>query len=67
KKRILFLADRNVLVDQTRLDDFQPSSGVYGGQALKKRILFLADRNVLVDQTRLDDFQPSSGVYGGQA
>lgn len=24
KKRILFLADRNVLVDQTRLDDFQP-------------------------------------------
>jgi len=24
KKRILFLADRNILVDQTRLDDFQP-------------------------------------------
>lgn len=24
KKRLLFLADRNVLVDQTRLDDFQP-------------------------------------------
>ena len=24
KKRILFLADRNVLVDQTRINDFQP-------------------------------------------
>ncbi|MFP3701066.1 DEAD/DEAH box helicase family protein, partial [Burkholderia sp. SIMBA_013] len=24
KKRILFLADRNILVDQTRTNDFQP-------------------------------------------
>lgn len=31
KKRILFLADRNVLVDQTRINDFQPF-----GQAMTK-------------------------------
>ncbi|RVU30535.1 DEAD/DEAH box helicase [Neptunomonas marina] len=31
KKRILFLADRNILVDQTRLNDFQPF-----GQAMTK-------------------------------
>lgn len=28
KKRILFLADRNVLVDQTRINDFQPFGAV---------------------------------------
>ena len=28
KKRILFLADRNVLVDQTRVNDFRPFEGV---------------------------------------
>lgn len=33
KKRILFLADRNVLVDQTRINDFQPF-----GQAMTKII-----------------------------
>ena len=27
KKRILFLADRNILVDQTRINDFKPFSG----------------------------------------
>ncbi len=27
KKRILFLADRNVLVDQTRVNDFRPFGG----------------------------------------
>ncbi|SIS82509.1 EcoAI/FtnUII family type I restriction enzme subunit R [Neptunomonas antarctica] len=31
KKRILFLADRNILIDQTRLNDFQPF-----GQAMTK-------------------------------
>jgi len=31
KKRILFLADRNILVDQTRINDFQPF-----GQAMTK-------------------------------
>ena len=31
KKRVLFLADRNVLVDQTRINDFQPF-----GQAMTK-------------------------------
>jgi type I restriction enzyme R subunit len=31
KKRILFLADRNVLIDQTRINDFQPF-----GQAMTK-------------------------------
>ncbi|MDO6453857.1 DEAD/DEAH box helicase family protein [Neptunomonas phycophila] len=31
KKRVLFLADRNILVDQTRLNDFQPF-----GQAMTK-------------------------------
>lgn len=33
KKRILFLADRNILVDQTRINDFQPF-----GQAMTKVI-----------------------------
>ena len=33
KKRILFLADRNILVDQTRINDFQPF-----GQAMTKII-----------------------------
>ncbi|MBC8242565.1 MAG: DEAD/DEAH box helicase family protein, partial [Alphaproteobacteria bacterium] len=28
KKRILFLADRNVLIDQTRVNDFRPFEGV---------------------------------------
>ncbi|MBR9886489.1 MAG: DEAD/DEAH box helicase family protein [Oceanospirillales bacterium] len=37
KKRILFLADRNILVDQTRLNDFQPF-----GQAMTK----ITDRTV---------------------
>jgi type I restriction enzyme R subunit len=27
KKRILFLADRNILVDQTKNNDFQPFGG----------------------------------------
>lgn len=27
KKRILFLADRNILVDQTRVNDFKPFGG----------------------------------------
>lgn len=37
KKRILFLADRNILVDQTRINDFQPF-----GQAMTK----ITGRNV---------------------
>lgn len=37
KKRILFLADRNILVDQTRINDFQPF-----GQAMTK----ITKRNV---------------------
>lgn len=37
KKRILFLADRNILVDQTRINDFQPF-----GQAMTK----ITDRKV---------------------
>ena len=28
KKKILFLADRNILVDQTMSNDFQPFNGV---------------------------------------
>ncbi len=28
KKRILFLADRNILIDQTRINDFKPFVGV---------------------------------------
>ena len=36
RKRILFLADRNVLVDQTMVNDFRPFGGS-DGQAVETR------------------------------
>ncbi len=45
KKRILFLADRNVLVDQTMVNDFRPFGGVMAKLSTHARTIERADGN----------------------
>lgn len=43
KKRILFLADRNVLVDQTMVNDFRPFAGAMAKLSTKSKTIERAD------------------------
>ncbi len=43
KKRILFLADRNVLIDQTMVNDFRPFGGVMAKLSTKAKTIERAD------------------------
>src|SRR5258707_6019734 len=47
KKRILFLADRNVLIDQTMVNDFRPFGGVMAKLSARSNTIETSDGTVL--------------------
>ena len=67
-KRILFLADRNVLIDQTMVNDFRPFGGVMAKLSTKSKTIERAD-GTAVDLTLALDrkrrIDPSYEVYLG--
>lgn len=54
KKRILFLADRNVLIDQTMVNDFRPFGGVMAKLSAKSSTIEKADGTVTDLTTAID-------------
>lgn len=54
KKRILFLADRNVLVDQTMVNDFRPFGGVMAKLSSNAKTIEKADGTVADVTTAID-------------
>lgn len=46
KKRILFLADRNTLIDQTMVNDFRPFGGVMAKRSVNAKTIEKADGSV---------------------
>jgi len=68
KKRILFLADRNVLIDQTMVNDFRPFGGVMAKLSTKAKTIERADGStedlaLALDKKRRID--PAYEVYLG--
>ncbi|MFU8833240.1 MAG: EcoAI/FtnUII family type I restriction enzme subunit R, partial [Wenzhouxiangella sp.] len=68
KKRILFLADRNVLVDQTMVGDFRPFGATMAKLSTRSKTIERADGSVIdlplaVDRQRRID--PSYEIYLG--
>ena len=68
KKRILFLADRNVLIDQTMVNDFRPFGGVMAklsarSNTIEKQDGTLSDLPSAIDATR--QINKSYEVYLG--
>lgn len=53
KKRILFLADRNILVDQTLINDFRP----FGNRMIK------IDKNLLNKPETINSYEVYLGIY----
>ncbi|CAA6603766.1 Type I restriction enzyme EcoEI R protein [Rhodospirillaceae bacterium LM-1] len=54
KKRILFLADRNVLIDQTMVNDFRPFGGVMAKLSSNSKTIEKADGTVADVATAID-------------
>ena len=54
KKRILFLADRNVLIDQTMVNDFRPFGGVMAKLSTKSKTVEKEDGEEEVLPTAID-------------
>ena len=70
KKRILFLADRNVLIDQTMVNDFRPFSGAMAKLSTKNKTIerndgSLVDLPLAVDKRRKIDtsYEIYLGLY----
>ena len=70
KKRILFLADRNVLVDQTMVNDFRPFAGAMaklstGSKTIERDDGSIIDLTTAVDKKRRIDtsFEIYLGLY----
>src|SRR5713226_5144875 len=70
KKRILFLADRNVLIDQTMVNDFRPFGGVMAklsvnAKTIEKSDGTTTDLTTAVDPTRQIDtaYEVYLGLY----
>ena len=51
KKRILFLADRNVLIDQTMVNDFQPFGSAMAKLSRKAKTIEKIGENVHIDKS----------------
>jgi type I restriction enzyme R subunit len=54
KKRILFLADRNVLIDQTMVNDFRPFGGAMAKLSTKSKTIERADGSMVDVPLALD-------------
>jgi len=54
KKRILFLADRNILIDQTMVNDFRPFGGVMAKLSVNAKTIEKPDGSVIELVTALD-------------
>jgi type I restriction enzyme, R subunit len=68
KKRILFLADRNVLIDQTMVNDFRPFGGVMAKLSISAKTIERDDGSKVELTTALDRkrrIDPSYEVYLG--
>lgn len=70
KKRILFLADRNVLIDQTMVNDFRPFGGAMAKLSTKAKTIERSDGSkvdltLALDKTRRIDtaFEIYLGLY----
>jgi type I restriction enzyme R subunit len=68
KKRILFLADRNVLIDQTMVNDFRPFGGVMAKLSARSNTIEKSDGTVTDLTTAIDsgrEINKSYEVYLG--
>ena len=67
KKRILFLADRNVLVDQTMVNDFRPFGDVMAKLSTSSKTIERADNTEVELKTAIDKktrrINPSYEIY----
>jgi type I restriction enzyme R subunit len=63
KKRILFLADRNILIDQTMVNDFRPFGGVMAKLSVNAKTIEKPDGSVTDLTTALDDKRQINKAY----
>ncbi len=63
KKRILYLADRNVLIDQTMVNDFRPFGGVMAKLSTKSNTIEKADGTVTELTTAIDPTRQINKSY----
>jgi type I restriction enzyme R subunit len=63
KKRILFLADRNVLIDQTMVNDFRPFGGVMAKLSARSNTIEKSDGTVTDLTTAIDSGRAINKSY----
>ena len=63
KKRILFLADRNILIDQTMVNDFRPFGGVMAKLSVNAKTIEKPDGSVAELVTALDAKRQINKAY----
>jgi type I restriction enzyme R subunit len=63
KKRILFLADRNILIDQTMVNDFRPFGGAMAKLSVNAKTIEKADGSVTDLVTALDAKRQINKAY----
>src|ERR1700730_9832902 len=63
KKRILFLADRNVLIKQTMVNDFRPFGGVMAKLSVRSNTIEKSDGTVTVLTTAIDPTRQINKSY----
>ena len=63
KKRILFLADRNILIDQTMVNDFRPFGGVMAKLSVNAKTIEKSDGSVTDLVTALDAKRQINKAY----
>ena len=63
KKRILFLADRNILIDQTMVNDFRPFGGVMAKLSVNAKTIEKADGTLADVVTALDTKRQINKAY----
>ncbi len=63
KKRILYLADRNILIDQTMVNDFRPFGGVMAKLSVNAKTIEKQDGTVTDMATAIDDNRQINKSY----
>src|ERR1019366_6441002 len=63
KKRILYLADRNILIDQTMVNDFRPFGGVMAKLSVNAKTIERQDGTVTDMATAIDDNRQINKSY----
>src|SRR3954469_16119747 len=63
KKRVLYLADRNILIDQTMVNDFRPFGGVMAKLSVKSKTIEKSDGSVTDLATAIDDRREINKSY----